>query len=372
MSRKAPDSHRGFNDVIGIALLAVALLLLVAQLSFDSHDIKGLNLPLNKFTHNWIGPLGAYLAWIIFLPFGIVAYLIPPLLALFGAAYLFNFLSYLHERLRWSLLWSITLLISLTGLLYVFDPSSQQHNRLHEMLGTWSVGGGLGWLTYGETPGYKFGFSLLGRIGATIVYSALCLISLLFLTNFHLGVWIRALLQNDSAGDEPEKSKRKTLEELALERRAEELEKQAKKLQEEVARSGLGADGLPVPEPTVRDLSVPQARQGRYRKTTLPESHKPARTRAADEGEVIPAKEIAAATTEEILGKKTGQEKVPEKSEETKSSEPKSETAAGEKIDSEKPAEEKTEPEIKITGIRPRQAEAVQKGRSPSPSPRRR
>ena len=52
----------------------------------------------------------------------------------------------------------------------------------------------------------------------------------------------------------------KSAEETALERRARELEKQAKKLQEEVARSGLGADMQPVPEPTVRDLSVPQAK----------------------------------------------------------------------------------------------------------------
>jgi hypothetical protein len=47
-----------------------------------------------------------------------------------------------------------------------------------------------------------------------------------------------------------------TPEEDALERRARDLQKQAKKLQEEVGRSGLGADMQPVPAPTVRDLSV--------------------------------------------------------------------------------------------------------------------
>ena len=40
MSRKTSDSHNGFNDVIGVALLAAALLLLVAQLSFDRNDIS--------------------------------------------------------------------------------------------------------------------------------------------------------------------------------------------------------------------------------------------------------------------------------------------------------------------------------------------
>ena len=64
----------------------------------------------------------------------------------------------------------------------------------------------------------------------------------------------------------------KSGDEAALERRARDLERQAQKLQEEVARSGLGADMKPVPEPTVRDLSVPEAKPAapRVRKTTLP------------------------------------------------------------------------------------------------------
>ena len=41
MSRRtASGSGNGFADVIGIALLAVALLLLVAQWSFDRNDIS--------------------------------------------------------------------------------------------------------------------------------------------------------------------------------------------------------------------------------------------------------------------------------------------------------------------------------------------
>jgi DNA segregation ATPase FtsK/SpoIIIE, S-DNA-T family len=329
MSRKTGSgSNNGFGDVIGVALLAIALLLLVAQFSFDRYDLSFFRDPHNRPIHNWIGPLGAYLAWGVFLPFGLVAYLVPPLLALFGAAYLLNFLGYLRERLRWSLLWSAMLIVSLTGLLYLADNGGLR-GKIHETIGAQSIGGWLGWLTYGQTPDRNFGFSLLGPLGATIVYSALCLISLLFLTNFQLGEWIRAFVDKKSAPIETEK---KSAEEIDLERRARDLEKQAKKLQEEVSRSGLGADGLPVPEPTVRDLSVPQNKSPRFRKTTLPET-KAEPIAPADEGEIIPAKEIvAAATTEEILGKKT---------DETKIEEPVSE----------KSTEEKTEPEIKISGI---------------------
>ncbi|HEY1718401.1 MAG TPA: DNA translocase FtsK [Verrucomicrobiae bacterium] len=350
MSRKtAPGSNGGFNDVIGIALLAAALLLFVAQFSFDRNDISFLTTQANASAHDWIKTPGAYLAWGTFLLFGITAYILPWLLALFGVAYLLNFLSYLRERLRWSVLWSAIFLISLTGLLYLVDNGGMR-GKFHETIGAQSIGGLLGCATYGEIrhPNYNFqyGFSLLGPIGATIVYAALCLISLLFLTNFQLGGWIRALLQKDSAGIEPKKSG----DEAILERRARELERQAKQLQEQVARSGLGADGLPVPEPTVRDLSVPQSK-GRFSKTTLPAKKEIA---PADEGEVISAREIVAATTEEILGKvgqasslSDGQDARPT----TKSDETKIEEPAAEKVDSEKSAEEKAEPEIKISGL---------------------
>ena len=70
----------------------------------------------------------------------------------------------------------------------------------------------------------------------------------------------------------------------------------------------------PVPEPTVRDLSVPQAKGPRFRKTTLPSGAKELagkdeaaasrqKPEPAEEGEVIPAREVAAATTAEVLGR---------------------------------------------------------------------
>jgi DNA segregation ATPase FtsK/SpoIIIE, S-DNA-T family len=347
MSRKTDeDSKNGFNDVIGVALLAVALLLLVAQFSFDRYDLSFFRDPHNKPVHNWIGPLGAYLAWGIFLPLGLVAYLVPPLLAIFGAAYLLNFLGYLRERLRWSLLWSAMLIVSLTGLLYLADNGGGR-GKLHETIGAQSIGGWLGFMTYGQTENYNYGFSLLGPLGATIIYSALCLISLLFLTNFQLGEWIRALFDRQSAVAETEQ---KSPEEMALEKRALDLEKQRHRLEDQIGRSekieksasGLGADLQPVPEPTVRDLSVPQSKPAtgaRVRKTTLPESKIPIPPEPPDEGEVIPAQEIVAAITAEILGKKPDEEK---------SVEDKTETPAAENVDA-----EKAEPEIKITGIAP-------------------
>jgi S-DNA-T family DNA segregation ATPase FtsK/SpoIIIE len=347
MAKKSGDnsnSKNGFNDVIGVALLALALLLLVSQLSFDHNDISYLTTRVNKPTANWIGTIGAYLAWLTFVPFGIAAYLLPWIFAAFGAGYLMNFLDYLRERLRWSVLWAAVLLISVTGLLYLADNGGLR-GKLHETIGAQSIGGFLGWATYGEMrhPNYnvQYGFSLLGPAGATIVYAALGLISLLFLTNFQLGNWIRVLWSRRTAAPE---DAFKSAEEIALERRARELEKEKRKLEQEVGRSektekspsGLGADGRPVPEPTVRDLSVPQAKGPRFRKSTLPpESSKEIAPEAVEVGEVIPASEIRPATTDEILGRKS---ESPEKSDEVQP----------EKADAEKPGEAQPEPVITI------------------------
>src|SRR6516225_1387800 len=122
MSRKTDSaSPSGRHDFVGGFLLLAAFLLLLAQLSFNAHDIGYLNSPPTRPAHNFVGPIGAYLAWWIFVLLGVIAYFLPFLLAVFGAAYLLGFLSYIRDRLRSSLLWSLGLLVSLTGLLFLAD-----------------------------------------------------------------------------------------------------------------------------------------------------------------------------------------------------------------------------------------------------------
>ena len=367
-SGDAPGSHNGLHDVIGIVLiLFIALPLFCAQLSFDLNDIPFHGTNVNKPLHNWIGLIGAWVAYGSFFLLGGAAYLLPWLAGIFGVSYLLNFFRYLRERLFWSLLWTVVLLISVSGVLFIADDGGL-HGRFHLAKDIQSAGGMLGYLTYGQTHNWECGFCLLGNLGATIVYSALGLISLLFLTNFHLGRWIRALGPQAAASPDDEF---KSDEELALDKRAKELEKQKSKLEEEVGRavkpektgSGLGADMQPVPEPTVRDLSVPQAKGPRVRKTTYPDP--PKDSASAAEGEVIPAKEVAAATTEEILGRKSEAKPPEPKPVEAAKREPVTAGAgAPAKDEDHKPAEPKPEPAIII-------ADGTVPPPRPKPAPKR-
>jgi S-DNA-T family DNA segregation ATPase FtsK/SpoIIIE len=195
----------------------------------------------------------------------------------------------------------------------------------------------------------RFFFGYFGTVGATIIFMMLCMISVLMLTNFQLGAWMRrawAVRKGAGAGD---------AEEQALERRAKELRKQAKQLEQEVerngpserptgnGRSGLGPDLKPVPEPTVRDLSIPQSKSSRNKKTSEP----PKEPSPPDEGEVIPAHEVAAATTGDILGKKSDTKA---KQNDGKPADPKAEPVDKPAAD-EKTSEAKPEPEINISGL---------------------
>src|SRR5205809_5414091 len=100
MARKKPKAAhlRGLSDVIGIVLIASAVLLLVAQLSFDPNDVAANRIPPNENPSNWIGRAGAHSATFLFRLFGAGAYVLPLLMLSFGFGYLFEFLSYLTRR----------------------------------------------------------------------------------------------------------------------------------------------------------------------------------------------------------------------------------------------------------------------------------
>ena len=267
-NRKTSAPTRGLGDILALVMIALAVMLAAAQWSFDPGDLRFFNDPPNETTRNLTGMVGAHFAFGVFFLFGLAAYLVPVLLVLFALAFFMQWLAYLKRRWAWGLI----LLFCCMGLV-----------EINEGLFQW-------WLnrTAMDNPGGIIGaflsriFSVFGRMGATIVFITLYAISLLYLTNFQLGEWLRNLVVRFRDWRESSAS-----EEKKLQRKARELRKQAEKLQAEAEKIGLGADLQPVPEPMVRDLSVPQARGGRKEKTLPPPEDEP--EEGVEEGEVIPA-----------------------------------------------------------------------------------
>ncbi|MEQ2006113.1 MAG: DNA translocase FtsK [Limisphaerales bacterium] len=313
---KEQPPARGEGGILGLVLLAAAVLLLLAQFSFDKNDVAFNTAEPNAEIHNLVGRLGARLAHWTFIAFGAAAYLLPPLMLVLGLVPFWETVQ--HLRRRWP--WCLVLLLCLVGL---FDLFPGAFERIVRAINSGHAGGWVGmWLNQYLFKHY------LGTVGATLVFLTLYLIGLHYLTNNALLDWARSLILR---GDDSEVSSTDaTAEELALERRAKELEKEARRLQEEVekasrtkpakadpvtapAKSGpdLGADGKPVPTPLIRDLSVPQARPAdltakakRKEKVEAAEDWSPGETaKPADDTIIIKADEVAAATTADILGK---------------------------------------------------------------------
>jgi S-DNA-T family DNA segregation ATPase FtsK/SpoIIIE len=307
-SRK--DAHeRGFSDIIGIVLIATAILLMVAQFSFDRRDVSSNSVPPNPTVHNWIGGAGAYTAFGFFFMFGAGAYVLPVILLIFGLGYIFEFFSYLKGR--WA--WAIALFVCCVGLLDLYY-NRDVFNRLatHPNLPQAGFMERIAYNLNAPSPGGIVGsvmnsviFGHFGRPGATIIFATLYLISLIFLTNFRFGDWLRAAWAERSLGrwkSSEEDVDDWTAEEKALSKKAKDLEKKAAKLKEDSDHSGLGADGQPIPTPTIRDLSVPAARPVKNGRTKQQDSDGNAEN---PEGVIVTARELAAVSTEDLLRKKS-------------------------------------------------------------------
>jgi DNA segregation ATPase FtsK/SpoIIIE, S-DNA-T family len=307
MARKdqeaSPPPH-GFHDIVGVILLALTAILCLALFSYDWRDVPQNVQPVNASVHNWIGPFGAGLAYWCFASMGFGAYLLPLLFGLLGLGCFWERLSFLRRRWPWAFL----VLLCCVGLLDLFSDYLKNPAQNINITAGGHLGGGLNRLVFR----HWFGVS-----GACIIYGMLYLIGFLFLTNFQLGHWIRSMITR-----EPSEDAALTAEEKDLQRRANDLAKQARELQEQLEKNrgdkpdkeaeetakvaekaGLGADLKPVPEPTVRDLSVPQPRATKAGKGKAGEA---AAEPTGAEGEVIPAKEVRAATTAEVLGREPG------------------------------------------------------------------
>ena len=321
---KEQPQPRGEGGVLGLVLLVGAVLLLLAQFSFDKNDIGFNTADPNVEIHNLIGRVGAKLAHLTFVAFGAAAYLLPPLLVLIGLVPFVELLQ--HLRRRWP--WCIVLLLCLVGL---FDLFPGPFDRIVRAINSGHAGGWLGlWLNQYLFKHY------IATTGATFAYLGLYLIGLLYLTNFTLLDWARGLFQRGEAVTPANAGA--TAEELALEKRAKELEKEAKRLQDEVERTSkakaakasepvaavekpaekpgleIGADGKPIPTPLIRDLSVPQAKPAdlaaKSKRKDKPAAEPPAEdwspgeaAKPAQDAIIIKAEEVAAATTMDILGK---------------------------------------------------------------------
>ena len=302
------SKDRIWVDSQGLVLILVAVVLVASLVSYDRLDLGVNTTEPNASIRNWMGRFGAHMVYELQLVLGFGTWVLPVLFLGFGCASFVPSLAYLR---RWrSLIASVGLVVACVGVLDLCErwiPGIQ----LRKNSGP-SPGGILGHQINNAWVEYS-----VGRMGAVVTYVLVYLASLLFLTDYQLLVWIRQVLVRTPKTPE----EKLAAEEAAIEKKAKALEKKARELSKQAVAeaeasvpppsatkvskakaaaatagavlqpesapepSGLGADLRPVPEVTIRDLSVPQPRE----------------VRTVQTGEVIKADEIAAVVAPEAV-----------------------------------------------------------------------
>ncbi len=160
------------NEMIGLCCIGIGFVLLFALFSYDRRDPSWGTASARVGVTNWIGPLGANTAYLLYQSLGYIALIVP--VAFFIAAYWL--IRYASIQFSWFKLSGLMIvLLALAGLLAVVDSSKQA---------SFHWGGVLGhWLVYSDSFGLA---SFLHAIGATIILLLLLIGGLMMATPLSL------------------------------------------------------------------------------------------------------------------------------------------------------------------------------------------
>ena len=236
----------GANEVLGICLVALAVLFLLALFSYDKGDLSFNGTEVNDPRHNLVGILGAWLAQGCFLAFGVSAYLLPPLTLVISLGFLSNKLE--GFRKRWP--WALTLIFAASAGLSLYPNLL---SGLAARLNTVDGGGYIGLLLN------KAIFQHLGTAGATVILLAVYLVSLLYITNFHLKDIVKEAWQRWKLRGIDRKQPLAEAE-VEISKKEHELEKRVVELQHQLEKAHAEAE-VAHEDPRIIDLSQPGSRQ---------------------------------------------------------------------------------------------------------------
>ncbi len=260
------SKHSGIREIWAVVLVVASLLLLLSLISYDPYDVGHVAASGHKAVGNFIGPVGAWIAFFTFQTFGLAAYGLMAVLAVIGATLL------LGKELPWrgKLGAGALLLISLSCLLHVAGlERAQRALNLPD-----SAGGFLGLIVGG------FFQKIVGRPGTILVFGGCYLISLILLINFRPSYWValtvgratdfwhrkRSTKSKPSVDDELRDQERAlTIKEFQTDRQVAKQEKEARKLATERANGSKDDDEAARerrPEPKFEDYTVARSQNG--------------------------------------------------------------------------------------------------------------
>ena len=254
MGKDSKPSHA--REIWAVVLVGLALLLLLSLVSYDPGDFGNKSTTEGEPLHNFIGPVGAAIAFGTFYVFGLAAYLLVAVLVAIAVILV------LGQEVPWrgKVGAGLLLLVSSGVLLHVWKLES-----LRQKLNLPSSGGYVG-MFMGDWSG-----RFVGTAGTVIVFLAAYLISLIVLINLRPSYWVALgfgavrdfwqQLRGKSKTDVRDELRDIRVKELQLERELARKSRETRKLE-----NGLGEDDeMDVvrpkrPEPKIEDRTIPQSK----------------------------------------------------------------------------------------------------------------
>jgi S-DNA-T family DNA segregation ATPase FtsK/SpoIIIE len=241
-------------EVNAILLLGVSVVLFLSFVSFVTGDISWIKEPPNSPAQNFVGPLGAWVAYLLALPFGNCVWLLFALALGFGIAFLFA-----GEQMGWrQAYWTALMLLSGCGL---EDKLQIASDSTLAQCGH-GAGGFLGEFIAGTL------LAPVAPAGPYIILPTVWLISVVMLTGFrpiHTGALLLMKLQEawavkreqSAAASRPDLRGELVRKQREVEREMRELEKNGKRPAAKEEEPGPEEVTLPPQNITIRDHSLP-------------------------------------------------------------------------------------------------------------------
>ncbi len=228
MAGKKGRAGNGRREAVGILAQAGWVLLLLALSSSNWKDISLEYSPVNSPTVNYVGPVGAWAAWGVFKVFGLVGFLFPLVLAVWGLLLIMQ----PGERVWPRVLWMLAIL---SGLGVLADIQAAFWNDVApERLNLTQMPGGM----IGYFLGRRLLVNYLGIVGAAIISTGVIVGGLFFVSQTHPAELWRALAGLWARWQERREARaagRRTVQEQK-EREARLLEREREKLERELAK----------------------------------------------------------------------------------------------------------------------------------------
>jgi len=235
MSAASTQTDRGLRCVGGIVLLALCLFLGLALLSYDWQDIPILHVPPNAPPHNLIGPVGAWLSFVLFALFGVGAYLAPAWCFIFGLILIFDRAERVWPRSLW-------LASCAFAVLAIVELRAERWAALCDRLNIVDTGGLVARVLVRQLL-----IRGISPVGTSIVVGALLVTSLFFLFEWRnlarigrlavAGAQAAAARVSAIAAAREDRRRRIEREEKQIEKRRRRLEKEMRRSRQEPKRA---------------------------------------------------------------------------------------------------------------------------------------